>query len=77
MRLVAEGVVFDAASAPVHQRSCAFTVATLLTDGTLLVTSRRGSDRESLDGHVCVFAVASGLRTDWRRGGRSGSLGRA
>jgi hypothetical protein len=56
MRIVAAGYVFDAREAPAWQRSCAFTAVTRLHDGTLLVTCRRGSERESPDGHVCVFA---------------------
>jgi len=56
MRVVASGYVFDAREGEVWQRSCEFTAVTRLGDGTLLVTSRRGSARESVDGHVCVFA---------------------
>jgi hypothetical protein len=58
LRVVAAGYVFDARDAPVSRRSCAFTAVTQLRDGTLLVTCRRGSARESPDGHVCVFASA-------------------
>src|SRR5690349_10919605 len=56
MRVVASGYVFDARDGSAWQRSCEFTAVTRLKDGTLLVTCRRGSARESIDGHVCVFA---------------------
>ena len=58
MRLVSAGYVYDARGAASDRRSCAFTAVTRLGDGTLLVTFRRGSERESPDGHVCVFASA-------------------
>lgn len=63
MRLLDEGYVFDARQAPPHRRSCAFTAVTQLQDGTVLVTCRRGSERESPDGHVCVFASTDGGAT--------------
>jgi hypothetical protein len=56
VRVVSSGYVFDARGAPPPHRACAFTAVTRLGDGTLLVTFRRGSARESPDGHVCVFA---------------------
>ncbi|MGN6699290.1 MAG: hypothetical protein ACTHMR_14135 [Thermomicrobiales bacterium] len=58
MRIVAAGYVFDARDELPARRSCAFTAVTQLRDGTLLVTFRRGSARESPDGHVCVYASA-------------------
>jgi hypothetical protein len=63
VRVVASGYVYDARDAPAHRRSCAFTAAALLRDGTLLVTFRRGSARESADGHVCLFASSDEGRT--------------
>lgn len=54
--MIASGDVFNARDQPAHQRSCAFTAVTRSHDGALLVTFRRGSARESPDGHVCVFA---------------------
>lgn len=56
MKLIASGYVYDARSALSHRRSCARTAVALLHDGTLLVSFRRGSDRESLDGHACIMA---------------------
>ena len=56
MKVVDSGYVFDPREAPLHQRSCAFTTVTLASDGTLLVACRRGSERDSLDGHDCIFA---------------------
>lgn len=56
MRVVGSGYVFDARGEPTPRRSCAFTAISRLADGTLLATFRRGSDRESPDGHVCVYA---------------------
>jgi BNR repeat-like domain len=56
MQVAASGFVYDAREAPPHQRACAFTAVALLRDGTLFTTCRRGSQRESVDGHACVFA---------------------
>jgi hypothetical protein len=39
-----------------QQRWTAFTAVTRLGDGILLSTFRRGSQRDSPDGHVCVSA---------------------
>ena len=56
MRVIGSGYVYDAAAGPPHGRVCAHTTISLLHDGTVLVAFRRGSARDSLDGHVCVFA---------------------
>ena len=56
MQVSDSGYVFDARAGATWQRSCEFTSVTQLRDGTLLVTCRRGSARESPDGHVTVFA---------------------
>jgi hypothetical protein len=56
MRVVSSGAIFDARTLAPHQRWTAFTAVTRVGDGTLLCTFRRGSQRDSLDGHVCVFA---------------------
>ncbi|MBI2194249.1 MAG: exo-alpha-sialidase [Planctomycetes bacterium] len=65
MRVVASGYVYDAREGPCHQRSCARTTVTLLQDGTLLAAFRRGSERESLDGHECLFA-STDLGHTWK-----------
>ena len=56
MRVIGSGHVYDAAAGPPHGRVCAHTTISRLHDGTVLVAFRRGSARDSLDGHVCVFA---------------------
>ena len=56
MKITASGCVHDGRAGPPHRRSCAFTTAYLARDGTLYVTGRWGSQRESLDGHPCIFA---------------------
>ena len=56
MRVIGSGHVYDAAAGPPHGRVCAHTTISLLHDGTVLVAFRRGSTRDSLDGHVCVYA---------------------
>lgn len=65
MRLVESGYVCDGRLGPAHRRSCAFTTAVLLQDGTVLVSGRWGSARDSLDGHECVFASPDLGRT-WK-----------
>ncbi len=56
MRVIASGHVYDAAAGPPHGRVCAHTTISRIHDGTVLVAFRRGSERDSLDGHVCVYA---------------------
>ena len=56
MRVIGSGHVYDAAAGPLHGRVCAHTTISRLHDGTVLVAFRRGTARDSLDGHVCVFA---------------------
>ncbi|MAG36222.1 MAG: hypothetical protein CL878_08255 [Dehalococcoidia bacterium] len=58
MRVTGSGLVYDAGEGPSHGRVCAHTTISLLSDGSVLVGFRRGSARDSLDGHVCVFASA-------------------
>ncbi len=60
MQVTASGIVYDGHNAPPHQRSCAFTSVYLAQDHTLYVSGRWGSERDSVDGHPCVFAS-----TDW------------
>lgn len=56
MEVVASGVIWDARTAPINERSASATSAVCLVDGTLLATCRLGSDREGADGHTAVFA---------------------
>ncbi len=56
MRVIGSGYVYDASTGPRHGRVCAHTTVSLLHDNTVLVAFRRGSARDSLDGHVCVYA---------------------
>ena len=58
MRIIDSGFIYDGRQAPTYKRSCAFTTIALLHDGTVLVAARWGSDRDSLDGHECIFASA-------------------
>ena len=56
MEVVGSGVIWDARSAPVNERSASATSAIRLSDGTVLATCRLGTDREGPDGHTGVFA---------------------
>jgi hypothetical protein len=57
VRLAASGLVFDTRHAPDNERSASSTGAFLASDGTLLVTFRLGTERESGDGHAAVLAT--------------------
>lgn len=65
MRIVDSGVVCQAHDVPDHRRSCAFTTVNRLRDGTILVSGRWGSARDSVDGHACIWATPDLGRT-WR-----------
>jgi hypothetical protein len=56
MDVVASGVIWDARTAPTNERSASATSAICLSDETVLVTCRLGSDREGADGHTAIFA---------------------
>jgi hypothetical protein len=56
VRLVASGTVFDTRHAPANEQSASATGALLTADGTILVSFRLGTERESGDGHACVMA---------------------
>lgn len=56
MRVVASGLVFDARTAPINERSASSSAALALADGTLLASVRLGTERESGDGHAALFA---------------------
>ncbi len=63
MRLVDAGVICDDHTIPDHRRNCAFTTVNRLRDGTILVSGRWGSTRDSVDGHACIFATSDNGRT--------------
>ena len=65
MRLVDSGVICDGQAIPDHRRNCAFTTVNRLHDGTILVSGRWGSARDSVDGHACIWATADDGR-NWR-----------
>ncbi len=65
MRLVDSCVICDGHTIPEHRRNCAFTTINRLHDGTILVSGRWGSARDSVDGHACIWATADNGRT-WR-----------
>jgi BNR repeat protein len=56
VRVVAAGTFWNAACAPVNQRTASATSALMLSDGTIIATCRLGTDREGPDGHTGVFA---------------------
>ena len=56
MKINAAGYVHNGNEAPEHQKSCAFTTVYFARDDTLYVSGRWGSERDSLDGHPCLFA---------------------
>ena len=56
MRLVASGTVFDTRNAPANERSASSTAALMAADGTLYVSFRLGTERESGDGHTALMA---------------------
>ena len=64
MHVTASGLVHDAHKAPLHQRSTSFTDIAITGDDTVLVTFRAGSERDSLDGHILLYA-GNGLDGAW------------
>ena len=56
MRIADRGTVYDATTAPAHARFCSFTSALLMRDGTLLVSFRAGSSKDSADENVKLMA---------------------
>lgn len=64
MNVTAAGLVHNARKASTHQRSTAFTDIAITGDGTLLVTFRAGSERDSLDGHILLYA-SSDMGETW------------
>ena len=63
MRILDQGIVYDAASAPPHRRFCAFTNTTILRDGRILVAFHAGSAKEAPDENVLMRLSADGGRT--------------
>ena len=49
MRILDQGIVYDATSAPPQRRFCAFTNTTMLSDGRILVAFHAGSGKEAPD----------------------------
>ena len=63
MRILDQGIVYDATSAPPHRRFCAFTNVTALSDGRILVAFHAGSGKEAPDENVLMRLSADGGRT--------------
>jgi hypothetical protein len=55
MRIKDRGVIFDGGAAAANERSCAFTSATRLSDGSMLVGFRLGTGRDAPDGRLRVM----------------------
>jgi hypothetical protein len=65
VNVTASGIVFDTRAAPANEQSASATSALLVSDGTLLVTMRLGTDREGPDGHTAILA-SDDLGDTWR-----------
>jgi hypothetical protein len=63
VKLLDQGIVYDATSAPLHRRFCAFTNVTALADGRILVAFHAGSAKEAPDENVLMRLSADGGRT--------------
>lgn len=63
MKILDQGIVYDATSAPVHRRFCAFTNVTILSDGRILVAFHAGSAKEAPDENVLMRFSADGGHT--------------
>ena len=72
MKILDQGIVYDAASAPVHRRFCAFTNVTILSDGRILVAFHAGSAKESPDENV-LMRLERGRRPHLGDGAAMGS----
>ena len=70
MRIIASGLVYDAERAPARRASNAFTGVAALADGTVLVSFRQGSARDSPDGITAIYASGdAGARWELRYDG--------
>lgn len=58
MYILASGSIYDKQEIPVHRSDCAFTTINQLRDGTILVSGRWGSARDSVDGHAFIYATS-------------------
>ena len=65
MRVIASGLIYDAATAPARRANNAFTGVTALADGTVLVSFRQGSSRGSADGVTAIYASGDAGET-WK-----------
>ncbi len=65
MRILDQGIIYDAASAPPYRRFCAFTNTTVLSDGRILVAFHAGSAKEAPDENVLMRLSADSGRT-WK-----------
>ena len=63
MKILDQGIVYDATSAQSHRRFCAFTNTTILSDGRILVAFHAGSAKEAPDENVLMRLSADGGRT--------------
>lgn len=63
MRILDQGIVYDASGAPLSRRFCAFTNTTVLSDGRILVEFHAGSAKESPDENVLMRLSADDGRT--------------
>ena len=56
MRIIGQGLVYDARTAPRHRAFCSFTECAVLRDGGLLVAFRAGSSKDAADENILIFA---------------------
>jgi len=54
MKIIGQGVVFDATTAPPDRRFCAWTNPTVLSDGRILVSFHAGSAKDAPDENVVI-----------------------
>jgi len=60
MRILNQGIVYDASTAPPPRRFCAFTNTTILSEGRILVAFHAGSAKEAPDENVLMRLSADG-----------------
>ena len=65
MKILDQGIVFDATQAPAHRRFCFFINALALSDGRLLVSFRAGSSKDAPDEQIMMRLSDDGGQT-WR-----------
>jgi hypothetical protein len=63
VKILDQGIIYDATSAQPHRRFCAFTNTTILSDGRILVAFHAGSAKEAPDENVLMRLSADGGRT--------------